>query len=125
MSALWLSLVLLLCSPTPRALPALGQGPPGSAPQPQTVLAGYVTAPDSVPLAGVSVLIQGTLTGTTTNAEGRFLLPATPLPCTLVFTLAGHATKTVAVTEAADLLAPVVLRSVLAAPARKARRQRP
>lgn len=57
----------------------------------QTVLSGLVTDDTSQPLAGVTILIQGTNTGTITQADGRFLLPTNrELPLTLSVSFIGY-----------------------------------
>ncbi|MFN8346725.1 MAG: SusC/RagA family TonB-linked outer membrane protein [Spirosomataceae bacterium] len=58
---------------------------------------GKVTAEaDDSPLPGVSVLVKGTNTGSTTNAEGNFQLQV-PANATLVFSFIGYSSKEVAV----------------------------
>jgi TonB-linked SusC/RagA family outer membrane protein len=51
-------------------------------------VSGKVISPDGQPLAGVSVLIKGTLTGTTTDAQGIYAVDADPGDI-LVFTFIG------------------------------------
>ncbi len=43
-----------------------------------TVLGTVIDATDQIPLVGVNVVIAGTTLGTTTDAGGRFLIPAVP-----------------------------------------------
>lgn len=57
---------------------------------------GTVSDPSGTPLMGVSVTIQGTKTGTTTNENGKFSLDA-PAGATLVFSYVGYATQTLRV----------------------------
>jgi TonB-linked SusC/RagA family outer membrane protein len=49
---------------------------------------------DKLPLPGVSVLVKGTTTGTTTDASGRYGINA-PANATLVFTYIGYSTREV------------------------------
>ncbi|MPR33010.1 SusC/RagA family TonB-linked outer membrane protein [Salmonirosea aquatica] len=57
---------------------------------------GTVTgARENQPLPGVSVLVKGTNTGTTTNADGKFSVNAGP-SATLVFSFIGYSTQEVA-----------------------------
>ena len=49
------------------------------------------------PLPGVTVAVQGTTTGTTTNAAGQFVLAGIPDGAVLVFSYVGYETQTVAV----------------------------
>ena len=54
---------------------------------------GIVTSStDKSPLPGVTVLVKGTTTGTTTGADGRFSVPAAP-GATLVFSFIGYAAQ--------------------------------
>ena len=56
-------------------------------------VSGRVTGPDGNGLPGVTVLVRGTNTGTTTNSEGQFTLDA-PVGGTLVFSFVGFTTQT-------------------------------
>ncbi|MFI5130314.1 MAG: SusC/RagA family TonB-linked outer membrane protein [Chitinophagales bacterium] len=70
-------------------------------------------------LSGVSVLVKGTTTGTTTDVDGRFSIEAADQRSVLVFSLIGHADKEetvgtrrtidVAMTESASSLDEVVV----------------
>ncbi|MEJ2884488.1 SusC/RagA family TonB-linked outer membrane protein [Pedobacter sp. GR22-6] len=51
---------------------------------------------DKLPLPGVGVLVKGTTTGTTTNADGGYTL-SVPANATLVFTYVGYTTREVPV----------------------------
>lgn len=52
------------------------------------------------PLQDVSIQVKGTITGTVSDNEGRFLLKTrTPLPFTLVFTSIGYKSEELVVTE--------------------------
>src|SRR5579875_1771082 len=59
-------------------------------------VSGRVTASDGTPLAGVSIVVKGTRTGTTTDANGSFAL-SVPDNATLVFSSVGYETQEVAV----------------------------
>ncbi len=60
------------------------------------VTGSVTSAKDNQPLPGVSVLVQGTNAGTTTDANGKYSINATPAS-TLVFSFIGYASKEVAV----------------------------
>lgn len=78
----------------------LGRGLAQTAPERRPVLLGRVVGAGQQPLAGVSVLARGTTLGTSTNAEGQFLLPELPRgPLTLRFELSGYLTTDVALTD--------------------------
>ena len=60
-------------------------------------VSGRVVGPDGNGLPGVTVLVRGSSTGTTTSAEGQFALSA-PEGSTLLFSFVGFTTQTVTVT---------------------------
>ncbi|MDR6786412.1 TonB-linked SusC/RagA family outer membrane protein [Pedobacter africanus] len=57
---------------------------------------------DKLPLPGVSVLVKGTRTGTTTDASGRYAISA-PANATLVFSYLGYLSREISVNNQADL----------------------
>jgi iron complex outermembrane receptor protein len=59
-------------------------------------IAGRVTGKgDSEPLVGATVLLQGTVRGTTTNTKGEYRIPAiSPGKCTLLFSMVGYHRET-------------------------------
>ncbi|MCF2487983.1 TonB-dependent receptor [Dyadobacter sp. CY347] len=62
----------------------------------QNQLSGRITdASENVPLPGVSVLLKGTTTGTTTDADGRFMLATPSNTGTLVVSYIGYFTQEV------------------------------
>ncbi len=64
---------------------------------------GTVTGSNNTPLPGVSIIIKGTKTGTSTDASGKFTIPAA-VNDTLILTYVGYKSKTQAVTSSsADL----------------------
>jgi len=68
----------------------------------QTSISGKVTdGADGEPLAGVNIVVKGTVLGTISNTSGEFSLTAkdTP-PLTLVFSFIGYATQEVNITDA-------------------------
>lgn len=70
----------------------------------QTQLSGSVVDDETgEPLIGATILVEGTTTGTTTNFDGEFSLsvPSNP-PFNLTVSYTGYATRTFAITEAAD-----------------------
>ncbi|MBX2921694.1 MAG: SusC/RagA family TonB-linked outer membrane protein [Chitinophagaceae bacterium] len=62
---------------------------------PPVDISGRVTNAKNEPLEGVSVTVKGTQAGTTTNADGRFLLSLPTNNVELVFSFVGYETKTV------------------------------
>ncbi|GAB2517400.1 TonB-dependent receptor [Spirosoma aerophilum] len=61
-------------------------------------IAGIVTDEQKQPLAGVTIIIRGTNTGTITQADGRFLLPTNEsLPLTLTVSFIGYKRQDVSV----------------------------
>lgn len=66
----------------------------------QEITAGRTVIGESnVPLAGVSVNVEGSTIGTTTDTEGKFTIQ-TDRGATLVFSFVGYETKQVRVTNA-------------------------
>ncbi|MBE0662879.1 MAG: TonB-dependent receptor [Bacteroidales bacterium] len=62
----------------------------------QQSLSGVVkSANDGMPIPGVTVLIKGTFTGTSTNIDGAFTLSNVPLGSTIVFSFVGMTTMEV------------------------------
>jgi len=57
---------------------------------------GTVTGPDGNPIAGATVFVEGTSTGTTTNADGKFSFSA-PADGTLNVSFIGYASQKVAI----------------------------
>ena len=57
--------------------------------QQQRTISGRVTDSSGAPLPGVSVVIKGTITGTITNAEGKYTFANAPSNVTLVFSFVG------------------------------------
>ncbi|MGC3946140.1 MAG: SusC/RagA family TonB-linked outer membrane protein [Chryseolinea sp.] len=67
-------------------------------------IAGTVTSEDDAqPIPGVNVLLKGTTTGTTTDADGKFVLKLPDGGGTLVFSFIGYATKEVPVTNESSI----------------------
>jgi outer membrane receptor protein involved in Fe transport len=68
----------------------------------QTSISGKVTdAGTGESLAGVNIIVKGTVLGTISNTEGQFTLKAKDSPpLTLVFSYIGYATQEISVTEA-------------------------
>ena len=71
--------------------------------QQTTVNGSVVSATDGTPLVGVSVQVQGTGSGTVTDAEGQFKLPAEQ-GATLVFSYLGYISKQIKVSDPAQVL---------------------
>ena len=62
------------------------------------LVSGRVTGPDGVGLPGVTVLVKGTILGTSTNSDGQFTLNV-PEGSTLTFSFVGFAAQSVAITS--------------------------
>ncbi|MEN8251507.1 MAG: carboxypeptidase-like regulatory domain-containing protein, partial [Bacteroidota bacterium] len=60
--------------------------------QPRTIT-GIVSDQDGVPLIGVSITVKGTVTGTISDAEGKYSLSDIPDNATLVFSFIGMLTQ--------------------------------
>ena len=86
------------------AAPAFAGPPVLAHPRADVPVSGRVTGPDGTGLPGVTVLVQGTSTGTTTNSDGVFTLNV-PEGSKLLFSFVGYATQTVAVTAGMPALA--------------------
>ncbi len=65
-------------------------------PPPAVTLTGRVTDDTGDPLPGVTIMVEGTTKGTTTNEKGEFKLANVPDKATLVFTYIGFEKYTVA-----------------------------
>ena len=59
-------------------------------------ISGTVTNADGKPIAGATVLVEGTSTGTTTNTDGKFSVSA-PANGTLAVSFIGYETVKVAI----------------------------
>ncbi|MDE6375390.1 MAG: SusC/RagA family TonB-linked outer membrane protein, partial [Alistipes sp.] len=59
-------------------------------------VSGTVSGPDGAPVAGATVMVDGTLVGTTTNADGSFSIQA-PADGALTVSFIGYSPKTVAI----------------------------
>ena len=70
---------------------------------PDVVIRGKVTGEGGVPLAGVSVQIKGTTTGTTTNNDGNFSLTAPDANVTLVISSIGYDEQEIALAGRTDI----------------------
>ncbi len=71
--------------------------PAALAATPAVAISGRVTDENGEGLPGVNVLLKGTSTGTTTNAEGAYAMDLPDLNGTLVFSYIGYVTQEVAV----------------------------
>ena len=69
---------------------------PGFAALAQTITGRVLSADDNQPLPGVSILVKGTNTGTTTLADGRYSLSASPTS-TLTYSFIGYDTREIVV----------------------------
>lgn len=63
----------------------------------QRTVSGVVTSPDGSALPGVSVLVKGTSTGTSTDADGKFTVPVPNNDAVLVLSFIGFTTQEVPV----------------------------
>jgi TonB-linked SusC/RagA family outer membrane protein len=71
-------------------------------------ISGKVTSDQGVAIPGVNVLLKGTTTGTTTNAEGAYSLTAPDGSGTLVFSYIGYLTEEVAINNRSTIDASLV-----------------
>jgi len=83
-------LIMLAKNPSPDS-PVRMQQPPDA-----NIVTGKITNSDGVPMAGVSVTIKGTKTGTTTDASGNFSLTV-PANGIVIFSYIGFFTQEIAV----------------------------
>lgn len=60
-------------------------------------ISGTVTDENGSPFPGVNVVVKGTSTGTTTNADGQFQLDVSDAASTLVFSFVGYATQEISI----------------------------
>lgn len=68
-----------------------------------TKVAGTITDEQSNPVAGANILVKGKVTGTVTDASGKFELNTTqPLPFTLIVSMVGFQSQEVEVTGSLD-----------------------
>lgn len=63
----------------------------------QSITGRITSAVDNTPIPGVSVLVKGTTTGTTTNSSGVYVVSATEPNATLVFSFIGFKTTEISV----------------------------
>jgi TonB-linked SusC/RagA family outer membrane protein len=84
----WLFLLTLGLAPAPAGWAQTAR-PADAAATARTVTGIVTSGIDQSPLPGVTVLVKGTTTGSTTGADGRFAVPAAP-GATLVFSFIGY-----------------------------------
>ncbi len=65
----------------------------------QSTITGVVSDSKEQPIPGVNVTIEGAPNATTTDADGKFTLPAVTLPCTLEFSAVGYQKQTLSLTS--------------------------
>lgn len=63
----------------------------------QQTVSGRVTTPDGAPLPGVSILVKGTTTGTSTDVDGRFAIAVPDNNSVLVVSFIGYTTQEITV----------------------------
>lgn len=62
------------------------------------IISGRVTSSeDGLPVPGVNILVKGTATGTSTDADGKYSISIPPSGVTLVFSYLGHVTQEIEV----------------------------
>jgi iron complex outermembrane receptor protein len=71
--------------------------------QSRTVTGVITDKMDGAPLAGVSIVVKGTSSGTTTNSEGKFSVQAPSSATTLVVSFIGFKTQEVAIPESNNI----------------------
>jgi len=86
-----------------------GHDDPLPAPAPPIEVSGRVVSETGEGLAGVSIMIRGTRTGTVSDNEGRFRLNVRDEKATLVFSSTGYEIQEVAVEETSDLVVTLKL----------------
>lgn len=69
----------------------------------QTVSGRVTTSVDGSPLPGVSVVVKGTTTGTSTDADGRFTLSVPGSDAVLVFSFIGYTTQEIPAGSQTDI----------------------
>ncbi|MBD0258290.1 MAG: carboxypeptidase-like regulatory domain-containing protein, partial [Cytophagales bacterium] len=72
-------------------------------------LSGRVTTEAQEPLPGVSVVVKGTRTGTTTDSEGRYRLAVEAPAQTLVFSFIGYQTTEIAIGNRSTIDVPLAV----------------
>ncbi|WP_276483403.1 TonB-dependent receptor [Paraflavitalea pollutisoli] len=81
-------------------------------PAPDKTIKGKVTGPDNQPLAGVSVLVAGTQTGTLTNAAGDYTIEVPDAAKALEFSLVGYLEQKVTIGQQATINVSLKLSAV-------------
>lgn len=69
----------------------------------QNISGKVVSSKDDLPLPGVNVLLKGTQTGTTTNANGQYIINATGDNPVLIFSYIGFETQSISIGNKANL----------------------
>lgn len=69
----------------------------------QKKITGIVTDQLNEPVPGVSILVKGTTQGTTTDADGNYMLPDVPENSILVFSFIGMETQEIQVTNKSEI----------------------
>src|SRR5688572_20619878 len=82
-------------------IPATGWGQSNTNPN-NTIQGSVVDVETNEPLPGVSVAIKGTVLGTATDIDGKFLITVKEVPVTLTFSLIGFRPQEVEVFEASE-----------------------
>lgn len=70
---------------------------PGTISQPSGKIDGVVRDESGSPIIGANIVLQGTTTGTITDAEGNFSLPDIPEGASLVFSFIGYITQAITI----------------------------
>ncbi len=82
----------------PQPISRLNAGPFSEEPVQQRLITGRVTDSQGNPIAGASVVVKGTVTGTQTDADGRFSLTVPSNAEILVFSFIGMKTREIVIT---------------------------
>jgi TonB-linked SusC/RagA family outer membrane protein len=90
-------LVLLLIAPNVRANDLAGSAPDPAMAAQQKKVTGKITDEKGVSLPGVSIVVKGTTTGVTTNADGTYSIDLSDPNSILVLSFIGFSTKEVSV----------------------------
>jgi TonB-linked SusC/RagA family outer membrane protein len=84
----------------------------GSSSQQAKPVSGKVTDSAGAPLPGVSVIIKGTTTGTTTDANGNFNFSSVPREATLLFSFIGMKMQEIKITDQTSVTVKMEVTSI-------------
>jgi TonB-dependent starch-binding outer membrane protein SusC len=91
------------------SLIVINEDPTAPVALPDVVVRGKVTGEGGLPLAGVSILVKGTTTGTTTNNDGDFSLTVPDANVTLVLSSVGYDQQEIALGGRTEITVSLVI----------------